>query len=72
MSRVIAYELEILGSHGMQAYRYGAMFNMLESGKLAPERLIGRRISLVESIEVLTGMDTFEGTGINVITDFSS
>ena len=72
MSRVIAYELEILGSHGMQAYRYGAMFNMLESGKLAPERLIGRRITLAESIEVLTGMDRFEGTGINVITDFSS
>lgn len=37
MSKVIAYELEICGSHGMQAHRYGAMMEMITSGKLAPE-----------------------------------
>jgi len=37
MSRVVANELELLGSHGMQAYRYGAMLDMLESGKLRPK-----------------------------------
>jgi alcohol dehydrogenase len=34
MDRVIAYELEILGSHGMQAFRYQAMLDMIGTGKL--------------------------------------
>ena len=32
MSKVIANELEILGSHGMQAHRYDAMLAMIQSG----------------------------------------
>ena len=59
MSRVVANELELLGSHGMQAHRYGAMLAMVESGKLRPERLIGERISLEQSIAALMNMDTF-------------
>jgi alcohol dehydrogenase len=70
MDRVIADELEILGSHGMQAHRYGAMLAMIESGKLAPTRLIGRRINLEQSIAALTGMDTFADTGVTVVTAF--
>ena len=57
MSRVVANELELLGSHGMQAHRYGAMLAMVESGKLRPERLIGERISLEQSIAALMNMD---------------
>ncbi|WP_375058294.1 hypothetical protein [Zobellella sp. DQSA1] len=67
MSKVIAHELEILGSHGMQAYRYDAM---LQSGKLAPEKLIGKTINLEQSIDALMNMDKFEGTGVTVITEF--
>jgi len=70
MSKVIANELEILGSHGMQAHRYGAMLAMIHSGKLAPERLIGRRITLEESVQALTNMDKFEGVGVTVVTKF--
>ncbi|UYF99914.1 zinc-dependent alcohol dehydrogenase family protein [Halomonas sp. GD1P12] len=70
MSQIIANELEILGSHGMQAHRYGDMLAMIESGKLAPERLIGRRISLEASIDVLVTMDTFESAGVTVVTEF--
>ncbi len=70
MSKVIANELEILGSHGMQAHRYGAMLAMFQSGKLAPERLIGRRITLEESVQALTNMDKFEGVGVTVVTKF--
>ncbi|GBH28590.1 zinc-dependent alcohol dehydrogenase family protein [Burkholderia vietnamiensis] len=71
MSKVIAHELEILGSHGMQAHRYGAMLDMVHAGKLAPERLIGKEISLGESIDALMNMDRFEGAGVTVVTDFS-
>lgn len=70
MSKVIAHELEILGSHGMQAHRYGAMMAMLQTGKLAPEKLIGKTISLEQSIAALMGMDKFEATGVTVITEF--
>lgn len=70
MSKVIAHELEILGSHGMQAHRYDAMLAMMAAGKLAPEKLIGRTISLEQSIDVLMNMDKFEVTGVTVVTEF--
>ena len=70
MSKVIANELEILGSHGMQAHRYDAMLAMIQSGKLAPEKLIGRRITLEESVQALINMDKFEGVGVTVVTEF--
>lgn len=70
MSKVIAHELEILGSHGMQAHRYDAMFAMMKSGKLTPEKLIGRTINLEQSIEVLMNMDKFEVAGVTVVTEF--
>ncbi len=70
MDRVIGWELEIKGSHGMQAHRYGAMFSMIEAGKLKPELLIGRTLSLDEAPEALMAMDRFDGVGIGVITRF--
>lgn len=70
MDRVIGWELEVKGSHGMQAHRYGAMFDMIKSGKLQPEKLIGKELTLAEAPEALANMDRFEGTGISVITAF--
>lgn len=70
MSRVVAYELEILGSHGMPAHRYDVMMPMILSGKLRPELLVGREIALAESIEALITMDEFRGTGTTVVTSF--
>ena len=70
MDRVIAWELEIRGSHGMQAFRYQAMMEMIESGKLKPQKLVGKKISLDEAPEALMKMDKFEGKGITVVTSF--
>jgi len=70
MSKVIAHELEILGSHGMQAHRYGAMLDMVRTGKLAPEKLVGKKINLPQSIAALMNMDKFEVAGVTVITEF--
>jgi alcohol dehydrogenase len=70
MGKIIANELEILGSHGMQAHRYDALLAMLQAGKLAPERLIGRRIGLEQSIDALVNIDRFETAGITVVTTF--
>ncbi|WP_230532745.1 zinc-dependent alcohol dehydrogenase family protein [Microvirga roseola] len=71
MDRVIAWELEILGSHGMQAFRYASMMGMIEAGKLTPHKLVGKRLALEEAPEALVRMDSFEGTGISVITRFA-
>jgi alcohol dehydrogenase len=70
MGKVLANELEIFGSHGMQAYRYAEMLQMIGTGKLAPERLIGDRISLDDSIAALVSMNDFNSTGVTVITQF--
>ena len=70
MGEVLAYELEIYGSHGMQAWRYDAMLAMMEAGTLKPERLIGREISLDDAVPALVGMDGATDLGISVITRF--
>ena len=68
MARVIAHELELLGSHGMQAHRYTDMLAMVQSGKLDPAQLVGDRISLGQAAEALMGMDRFSAVGATVIT----
>lgn len=70
MAKVIANELEVIGSHGMQAHRYVDMLAMIEAGKLSPGKLIGQRISLQEATRALVDMDKFEGTGVTIIDQF--
>ena len=70
MDLVVAHELEIIGSHGIQAFEYGRMLEMIAAGKLHPEKLIGRRVGLEEGIAQLTVMDRFDQTGVTVINRF--
>ncbi len=70
MDKVLANELEILGSHGIQAYKYELLLKMIETGKLRPDKLIGKTISLEESLEALVNMDNFSDTGVTVIDRF--
>lgn len=70
MDRVLAYELELIGSHGMQAHRYPQMMAMIEQGKLMPEKLVGKLISLEESLTALVNLDKFSTAGVTVINKF--
>ncbi|WP_128291330.1 zinc-dependent alcohol dehydrogenase family protein [Afifella aestuarii] len=70
MPKIVGQEIELLGSHGMQAHRYGAMLDMVGSGKLDPARLVGDQISLAEAPEALMAMDKFQSVGATVITRF--
>ncbi len=54
----------------MQAHRYVEMIEMINAGKLSPERLIGETINLEESITVLVSMNEFNTIGVTVITEF--
>jgi len=71
MDKVVANELEILGSHGIQAYRYEAIFEMIRTGKLNPEKILGKTLNLEQSLDELVNMDKFAGTGVMVINEFS-
>ena len=70
MDRVVGWELEIRGSHGMQAHRYPAMMEMMRAGKLQPQKLLGKRITLDEAPAALMRMGTSSDPGISVITSF--
>ena len=70
MARVIAWELEILGSHGMQAFRYDDMLQMILSGKLKPEKLVQKTVTLEEGARELVALDSFRNDGITVINQF--
>jgi len=70
IDRVIARELEIYGSHGMQANKYDIMLNMISSGKLNPKLLVGKRIPLEEAPKELELMNNFNAVGITVIDRF--
>lgn len=67
MNLVIAKELEIYGSHGMQAYQYDQLIQLIQAGKLSPEKLIGNRISLKEAVLALPLMNTFKDLSLTII-----
>jgi alcohol dehydrogenase len=69
--RVVADELELRGTHGLQAHRYPALFNMIEEGTLQPRRLVQRTIPLREAGDSLRQMGDFATAGITVIDDFN-
>lgn len=67
MDQVIAQELEIHGSHGMPACDYPAMLDLVRSGALHPELLIGSVIDLDSAPDALVAMDSPDADGITVI-----
>ena len=67
MAAVIARELEILGSHGMQARRYPEMMEMILDGRLDPGRLVTRTILLSEVTTALPEMGISQTPGVTVI-----
>jgi alcohol dehydrogenase len=70
MDQVLSKELEIIGSHGMQAHRYPAMLEMIRAGKLEPAKLLGRTITLAAAAEALPKLDQNTSPGVTVITAF--
>jgi alcohol dehydrogenase len=67
MDRVIARELEILGSHGMAAHAYPPMLGEILDGSLAPQRLIQHRLELAQAGTALAELDQRAGDGITMI-----
>ena len=67
MARVIAWELDLLGSHGMAATDYPAMLALIETGQVEPQRLIERTIGLEEAARLLPAFDRAPVAGMTMI-----
>jgi threonine dehydrogenase-like Zn-dependent dehydrogenase len=68
MDRVIAMELEVLGSHGMAAHAYPELLGLIAAGRLDPSPLITRRLALDDAGAALAEVGA--QPGIAVVTTF--
>ncbi len=66
MERVVALELEVLGSHGMAAHGFPAMLDLVASGRLRPDLLVTREVRLDEAGAALA--EVGQRPGITVVT----
>jgi alcohol dehydrogenase len=68
MERVIALELQVLGSHGMAAHAYPELLGLIAAGRLDPARLVTRELSLDDAGPALA--EVGRSPGIAVVTTF--
>lgn len=67
MARVIAAELELIGSHGMAAHAFPAMLADIVNGTLQPQRLVTHRLPLAGAPAALAALDQQPGNGITMV-----
>ena len=67
MDRVIAWELDVLGSHGMASVDYPDMLRLVEAGTLRPQDLVERVVGLSEGARLLPALDTAAPVGVTLI-----
>ena len=70
MELIIANELEIVGSHGLQARVYDRMLQMILSGKLDPQKLLGQTVDLERAAIALSDPGELQVAGVTVINRF--
>ena len=69
MHRVIARELQVLGSHGMAAHDYPELLAMAADGRIRPDLLIARTIALDEVPDAFSAIGSAsQAPGVTVIT----
>ncbi|WP_318396451.1 zinc-dependent alcohol dehydrogenase family protein [Plantactinospora sp. KLBMP9567] len=67
MERVIGYELELRGSHGMAAHAYPELLALVGAGVLRPAELVTQTIGLAEAPAALATLDRPAVGGIRLI-----
>jgi alcohol dehydrogenase len=67
MDKVIAAELEILGSHGMPAHAYPRLLALIAAGTLDPGLLVTQTLGLADAPAALASMDRQAQPGIRLI-----
>ena len=64
---VYARQISLLGTRGISADRFAALFDMIAAGRLDPGGLVTHTIPLSEAGAALRAMDSFQGCGVTVI-----
>ncbi|MDH5345168.1 MAG: alcohol dehydrogenase, partial [Gammaproteobacteria bacterium] len=72
MELVIARELELVGSHGMQAHQYPRMLEMIRDGRLQPDRLVRQTVDLERAAAALGDPGALHVAGVTVIDRFQA
>jgi alcohol dehydrogenase len=67
MERVIGWELDVLGSHGMAAVDYPGMLELVEAGHLRPQDLVERVVGLTEGAQLLPLIGDASPVGVTLI-----
>ncbi|HEX6093082.1 MAG TPA: zinc-binding dehydrogenase, partial [Dongiaceae bacterium] len=67
---VYSRQISIMGTRGIPASRFPALFQMIAAGRIAPSRLVTHRISLDEAGAAIAAMNGYTGSGITVIDRF--
>jgi D-arabinose 1-dehydrogenase-like Zn-dependent alcohol dehydrogenase len=65
---LVARDLTVVGSMGMQARCYPEMLRMVESGKINPGSLVTAAVSLEGLNGILEEMSNFNTLGFSVLT----
>ncbi|WP_432498884.1 zinc-dependent alcohol dehydrogenase family protein [Kineococcus gypseus] len=67
MDRVIAWELQVLGSHGMAAHDYPRLLSLVTSGAFPLDRLVGRELPLEAGPRALAELEHLGTAGVTVL-----
>jgi alcohol dehydrogenase len=65
--RVVAWELTVIGSHGMSAADYPAMLELIADGRLDPAALIGSVTDLEGAIDALVAMNAPQSASAGIV-----
>ena len=67
---VYSRQISIMGTRGIAASRFPALFGMIASQRIDPSQLVTRRIPLAKAGDAIAEMNGYGGVGITVIDRF--
>jgi alcohol dehydrogenase len=67
---VYSRQISIMGTRGIPASRFPALFAMIAAGRIDPARLVTKTIGLDQAGDALAAMNGYTGVGITVIDRF--
>jgi alcohol dehydrogenase len=67
---VYSRQISIMGTRGIAASRFPALFGMIASQRIDPSQLVTRRIPLAKAGDAIAEMNSYGGVGITVIDRF--
>ena len=68
---IYSRQLQISGSRGLPASQFAPLISLIETGKINASALISAEIKLSDVGNALRAMDSYNGSGVSVITDFT-